>query len=274
MNQAQRALKSGTKKVIGQPKRSIMYMSQRKELQCGYLSADKRSCTAINDVEGQATRSQSCSAKAKDLCCYLCEKREICEISCSLQDQAAQQEGRNNLQMSLVTSPDSTEKAFACPICGAYYQKPIEAGTAQVRCGYCGANVLLPTRLGGPVQLCPNHSETYATGLCNDCERSFCDRCLYACNVEGGRLYLCAGCYQNRMSSAYLGFFIIAIIFAALMMMALIALRNPGNTSDPSSAFVGFILAGATLLIIVLWAIRWSKRRKPQSVHDLRAAQL
>lgn len=62
-------------------------MSGKKDVQCEYLAVDHRSCTAVAQVEGQAARSQPCSGKPKDLCCYLCGNRGSCEMSCSFLDQ-------------------------------------------------------------------------------------------------------------------------------------------------------------------------------------------
>lgn len=87
---------------------------------------------------------------------------------------------------------------------GAPYSFPIPAGAVQVKCQYCGAIILVPPSLGGVVRQCLNHPETLAVGLCNDCGQSFCTRCLYVLNAQGGRLYVCAKCYENRTAKAKL----------------------------------------------------------------------
>ncbi|MGQ9530699.1 MAG: hypothetical protein ACUVQX_05165 [Candidatus Bathycorpusculaceae bacterium] len=68
-----------------------------------------------------------------------------------------------------------------------------------MKCNYCGATVLVPPRLRGLVQRCPNHPDILAIGLCNDCNKSYCDNCLYIYEGGDGKLHLCAQCYKNRM---------------------------------------------------------------------------
>ena len=69
-----------------------------------------------------------------------------------------------------------------------------------MKCHYCGATVLVPPRLGGAVQRCPNHPESLAVGFCNTCKKAFCDKCLYISRS----LYLCLKCLKaQRRAIAY-----------------------------------------------------------------------
>ena len=70
-------------------------------------------------------------------------------------------------------------EAFLCPFCGAPYRELIPAGIVQVKCRYCGATVLVPPRLGGLLQLCPNHPGLLTVGICDDCGKSLCGDCLF-----------------------------------------------------------------------------------------------
>ncbi|MEM3714648.1 MAG: hypothetical protein QXF82_06850 [Nitrososphaeria archaeon] len=54
--------------------------------ECKYL-VDGRLCKAVMEQsEGRDVRKEFCKNSRKDYCCYLCEYREKCEISCSFLD--------------------------------------------------------------------------------------------------------------------------------------------------------------------------------------------
>lgn len=76
---------------------------------CKYL-IDKRLCKAIMEgEEGKAVREESCINDSKELCCYLCSYRDICDISCTyldrteklehLEDHKSVQSGKINLEI-------------------------------------------------------------------------------------------------------------------------------------------------------------------------------
>jgi len=89
--------------------------------------------------------------------------------------------------------------ALVCPFCGALYRGSIPSDAVQVKCKYCGGVIVVP-RLEGIVPRCPNHSDAFAIGLCNDCHRSFCERCLYILTVTGYdvNIYVCPNCLEKR----------------------------------------------------------------------------
>lgn len=159
------------------------------------------------------------------------------------------------------------EEVLFCPFCGAPYSESIPAGVVQVKCRYCGAEILVPPRLGGAVRRCPNHPELLALGLCNDCGKSFCDQCLYVWEIDHGRLNLCSKCYQNRN---VVGNVVSVIGFAfsvILLLVFFVVLFAPGRSGDGS--FVVLLFWGLILMAVSLASRRL--RKKPESVRDLRA---
>jgi hypothetical protein len=75
------------------------------------------------------------------------------------------------------------KKGLACPFCGAPYRDVISTNVAQVKCEYCGGIFPISPSFKGVVPRCPNHPETFATGLCNDCGEHFCTQCLQIYNL-------------------------------------------------------------------------------------------
>ena len=244
-------------------------MSVEKDLQCEYLAADRSSCTAVAEGEGKAARSQDCSSR-KNLCCYLCYKRESCEISCTFLDQAPAGRGQGSKQMSFVVSPNGEEKALICPICGAPYRTLIPAGVVQVKCAYCGASVLVLPHLGGGDHQCPNHPDIFAVGICNDCGHSFCDRCLYIQEVRDGTLYVCADCCKSRRQSGFMGLGIIAGLPLIMVFVALIAATRPESTSESLSGLIILMFFGILLFLGIVVGALFYFRKQPVSIHDAR----
>jgi len=57
-------------------------------VKCEYLIDDGR-CQAIQEnEEGKSVRNKSCQNKLKDTCCYLCDLKRNCNVSCGLFDKA------------------------------------------------------------------------------------------------------------------------------------------------------------------------------------------
>ncbi len=244
-------------------------MSEKEDARCEYLAADHSSCTAVLEGEGRATRNQSCSRR-KDLCCYLCDNRESCEINCTYLDKTQGGQEKKGPQLSPRMSPDGKEEAFTCPMCGAPYRMLIPAGFVQVKCNYCGASVLVPPHLGGAVQQCPNHPDALAIGICNDCGGNFCDRCLYLFEDRGGTLYLCSKCYKNRKGSSLIGYGIAGVVAAVWVILAIVGLVNPAMVNIPSEVSIAFILLGGLLFLGIMAAALSYKKTEPLSIHDTR----
>jgi hypothetical protein len=61
-------------------------MAQSGSVECEYLVDGEFCKSIIKDKEGKATRQKWCLEAVKNLCCYLCARRESCEISCSYLD--------------------------------------------------------------------------------------------------------------------------------------------------------------------------------------------
>lgn len=158
-------------------------------------------------------------------------------------------------------------EALTCPFCGAPYRETIPAGTVQVKCQYCGAMILVPPSLGGIVQQCPNHPETLAVGICNDCGQSFCTRCLYVLNIKGGRCYICAKCYKNRTDKnkiAAVFSLILALIFLAVIPFLMV---SPAASSNIGGIFR--ILFWAIFLLAISAVILFEKPKNPPSLYDM-----
>jgi uncharacterized Zn-finger protein len=89
-----------------------------------------------------------------------------------------------------------------CPFCGAPYKKFVPSDALQLKCDYCGATFHVPPKIGVEIPQCSNHPERFASGICNDCGRSFCKECLHAFPIatQGERavLYLCPSCLRKR----------------------------------------------------------------------------
>lgn len=89
-----------------------------------------------------------------------------------------------------------------CPFCGAPYKKLVPSNALQLKCAYCGATFHVPPKIGVEIPQCFNHPERFASGICNDCGRSFCKDCLHAFPIvtesERAILYLCPSCLRKR----------------------------------------------------------------------------
>lgn len=237
-------------------------MKKADEKHCEYLAKDNLTCTAVDQTEGKTARSEGCSANPKDLCCYLCDNRKTCETSCSYLDEEDKEQTKPN-----VSSVGDIEKVFLCPFCGAPYRKLIAAETVEVNCNYCGAQVMLPPHLGAAVKQCPNHANVLATGICNDCGESFCNKCLYINNDRGAQLYLCSKCYEERRGSEKAGFLMIGAMSIIMVIFALVGASSSQSTASPTGFFIlGFLGLGLLLVMYASW--RWIKNQKPISVYD------
>lgn len=145
-------------------------------------------------------------------------------------------------------------EAFHCPFCGAPYRELIPAGTVQVKCRYCGAMVLVPPRLGGLLQLCPNHHEMLAVGICNECGKNFCGDCLFVTNVVGsgegaqkGYFHFCPDCMKKKEEREKTGWIIAsAFSFVFVFLPGLFIIGIPGGGT------AGFIMLLMGFFFILL----------------------
>jgi hypothetical protein len=204
-------------------------VSGSKDVQCEYLAADGKLCTALTENEGQAVRNQHCSNRSKDLCCYFCDGKGSCDIGCDFLDQTLEEDVKG-AQLSSTVSQGGAVESFACPFCGAPYRTLVPDGIVQVKCEYCGASVLVPPHLGGIVRRCSNHPDVAATGICNDCGSNSCRDCLRTYELQtrdaGATLYLCEGCYRSRrMKDANGSMFAGIMILLVGIMLVGVAIR-------------------------------------------------
>jgi len=152
-------------------------------------------------------------------------------------------------------------QALICPVCGAPHRRAIPSGVVQVRCGYCGAAIVVPI----DVPRCPNHPDVLATAVCNDCGNDYCRSCLNAYEVkgngEGGTLQLCSNCLARRgleraertilvgilvaffgvlalLAEPIVGVFMIAFLAAPIIIYGVYSVRRPkGEWAIPSAEY-------------------------------------
>jgi len=95
-----------------------------------------------------------------------------------------------------------TKRDLSCPFCSAPRRGVVPSDAATLKCEYCGSLFSVSPNLKDTAQRCPNHPETFATGLCNDCGGRFCTRCIFPYNLrtesDRVRLYLCSDCFHKR----------------------------------------------------------------------------
>lgn len=123
--------------------------------------------------------------------------------------------------------------------------------------------MLVPPRLGGLVRRCPNHPETLAVGLCNDCSGSYCDRCLYILKVRDGELYVCSNCLKKRRTKSAMGALgsgILSLIFGIALTQVL------GPDVEVTRGYGIFIIL-CSLLVIVYGVYAWTTPWKKPTVH-------
>jgi hypothetical protein len=63
-------------------------MSESGTVNCEYLAGNQLCRSIVEDEEGRVAREKGCSQIVKNMCCYLCEHRESCEISCNYLDKS------------------------------------------------------------------------------------------------------------------------------------------------------------------------------------------
>jgi len=51
--------------------------------ECPYLE-DSKICRVIDEENGRILREEFCGNEMQDSCCYVCDKQEMCEMSCDL----------------------------------------------------------------------------------------------------------------------------------------------------------------------------------------------
>jgi ribosomal protein L40E len=103
-------------------------MNKKNYSDCEFL-VDNRFCEAVTKGEGKGIRGKSCTNDLKNSCCYLCGKRDLCEISCRYLDKVAEP----TVEKAELVVPDSQKcdncgtankiGAKFCKKCGASMQK-------------------------------------------------------------------------------------------------------------------------------------------------------
>lgn len=127
-----------------------------------------------------------------------------------------------------------------CPFCGGVYRESISLGTAQVKCKYCGGDILVPPHFGGASSRCPNHPDVFAVGFCNDCGGRYCDACLYYYSLEHGILHLCPACFKSRKSKEASSVLWIGALFVLFGFLFSATARSAGEALVFGVLFFGF----------------------------------
>jgi hypothetical protein len=76
-------------------------MSESGTVDCEYLVDNQLCRSIVEDEEGRAAREKGCLQIVKNMCCYLCERRESCEISCSYLDKSGGSQGTDQKTLNI-----------------------------------------------------------------------------------------------------------------------------------------------------------------------------
>jgi len=76
-------------------------MAESGSVKCEYLIDNELCKSIIDDEEGKAARQKWCREAAKNFCCYLCVRRESCEISCSYLGESDSLQAKSQIPMSI-----------------------------------------------------------------------------------------------------------------------------------------------------------------------------
>ncbi|RDE14393.1 MAG: hypothetical protein C4K47_04385 [Candidatus Thorarchaeota archaeon] len=142
-------------------------------------------------------------------------------------------------------------EAFVCPFCGAPQKGELPSSATQVKCSYCGGMIVVPRRLTGLTQRCPNHSDALTTGFCTRCGQAFCGRCLYVFQRLGGaKEYLCPRCAGLATIEATPGIYFLICFSVLFLVVGLSGVRGGGDSAALTlmSLFLGmYCLAGGII---------------------------
>ena len=103
--------------------RRVKKVTHPSSSECEYLVGDD-SCRAVKESDLGGLRAEKCHNENKDKCCYQCDLRKTCDISCDLLENTGGSENKlTNMQRPLyVTSPNFNVE-LECGNC-IHYLKP------------------------------------------------------------------------------------------------------------------------------------------------------
>lgn len=91
-----------------------------------------------------------------------------------------------------------------CPFCKATLKVATPSSITHVRCEYCNGNIIIPTKKAPE---CLNHIQTLAVGICSDCGKPFCLKCLKRVEIKQKdarkNLFLCPRCFKRRRNPVF-----------------------------------------------------------------------
>ena len=90
--------------------------------ECEYLVGDD-SCRAVKESDLGALRAEKCHDENKDKCCYLCDLRKACDISCDLLDDSSARKSSERVQPPVRIVDSGIDVRQECGNC-VHYLKP------------------------------------------------------------------------------------------------------------------------------------------------------
>lgn len=91
-------------------------------IECEYLVGDD-SCQAVKENSIGAPRAEACHNGIKDACCYSCNLREQCDISCDLPELQRSTSETKDVRLPEAIALSDACSGMKCGDCG-YYLKP------------------------------------------------------------------------------------------------------------------------------------------------------
>jgi len=85
-------------------------MGESRTVDCEYLVDNQLCRSIIENEEGRDAREKGCSEAVKNMCCYLCVRRESCDIGCNYLDKSG---AVQNVSQSVVSIEQEIRKCEA-----------------------------------------------------------------------------------------------------------------------------------------------------------------
>jgi hypothetical protein len=91
-------------------------------LECEYLVGDD-TCRVVKENDLGALRADKCRNETKDACCYLCDLRRACDISCDLLENSGAGNNSTKVQLPEHVASSNSDIEWECGNC-VHYLKP------------------------------------------------------------------------------------------------------------------------------------------------------
>jgi hypothetical protein len=103
-------------------KSNMKKSAPRSALECEYLVGED-TCRVVKENDLGALRADKCRNETKDACCYLCDLRRDCDISCDLIENSRAKKSSEKVQPSMRFVDSNSDIEWECGNC-VYYLKP------------------------------------------------------------------------------------------------------------------------------------------------------